>query len=251
MEKLLKIMQKLRKSCPWDAKQTHDSLKPYLLEEAYEVLETIDHKNYELMAKELGDLLLQIVFHSQIASENDHFNFDDVVDNISAKLIERHPHVFGDKTAESAEEVQSNWEHSKLKSENRRSILEGIPRSMPALLSAQRLQEKAAAVGFEWEDIQPVFDKVEEEWSEFIEVYQKQDRKKMQQEFGDILFAMVNLGRFLDINTEDVLRQTNDKFTRRFQFIEKYYKHDPKAMKAASLEELDKYWEEAKKTEDV
>jgi len=251
MEKLLEIMRELRKGCPWDAKQTHDSLKPYLLEEAYEVLETIDHKDYKLMAKELGDLLLQIIFHSQLAAEQGHFTLDDVVNNISTKLVDRHPHVFGDQTADTAEEVQSNWEHSKLKSENRHSILEGIPKTMPALLSAQRLQEKAAAVGFEWETIQPVFDKVEEEWSEFKEVYQERDHDKMKQEFGDILFAMVNLGRFLDINTEDVLRLTNDKFTRRFQYIEKHYKHDPQAMKEASLEELDQYWEEAKKGENV
>lgn len=247
MEKLLAIMKRLRKDCPWDAEQTHDTLKPYLLEEAYEVLETIDTKNYDTMSKELGDLLLQIVFHSEIASESGKFNFDDVVEKISHKLVERHPHVFGDKKINSAEEVQSNWENSKLKSENRHSLLEGIPKSMPALLSAQRIQEKAASVGFEWEDLAPVFAKVQEEWDEFHEVYKKQDTDKMREEFGDLIFALVNLGRFLRINAEDACRQTNSKFIRRFQYIEKNYKNDPTAMKEATLEELDSFWEEAKK----
>lgn len=246
MEKLLNIMKRLRKDCPWDAVQTHDSLKPYLLEEAYEVLETIDDKNYDLMAKELGDLLLQIVFHSEIASEAGHFTFNDVVDKISHKLVERHPHVFDNQKVHSAADVQSNWEHSKLKSENRTSILEGLPHSMPALLSAQRLQEKAASVGFEWDEIESVFDKVQEELNEFQEVYKQNNIKKMQEEFGDILFALVNLGRFLNINAEDACRQTNAKFVRRFQYIEKRYNGDPGAMKKASLKELDAVWNEAK-----
>lgn len=246
INRLLEIMKELRKGCPWDAKQTHISLKPYLLEESYEVLETIDHEDYDLMAKELGDLLLQIVFHSEIASENGHFNFDDVVNKISDKLVTRHPHVFGDKKAHSAEEVQTSWEQSKLKSENRRSLLQGIPQAMPALLSAQRIQEKAASVGFEWETIKPVFDKVDEEWQEFKEEYINQSNEKMREEFGDLLFAMVNLGRFLDITAEDACRQTNNKFIRRFQYIEQSYNEDPLAMKEATLEELDHFWEEAK-----
>ena len=247
MEHLLNIMKRLRKDCPWDAVQTHDSLKPYLLEEAYEVLETIDDKNYDLLAKELGDLLLQIVFHSELASEAGHFNFDDVVDKISHKLIKRHPHVFDNQQVHSAADVQSNWEQSKLKSENRKSLLEGLPQSMPALLSAQRLQEKAASVGFEWEEIDSVFDKVQEELGEFHEAYQQNNAEKIREEFGDVLFALVNLGRFLNVNAEDACRQTNAKFIRRFQYIEQKYKGDPIAMKKASLKELDAVWNEAKK----
>jgi len=246
---LLHIMEQLRSDCPWDAEQTHDSLKPYLLEEAYEVLETIDDKNWDLLARELGDLLLQIVFHSQIASESGHFVFDDVVEHISKKLVERHPHVFADKKKFSAEQVQNNWEHSKLKSENRKSILDGLPKSMPALLNAQRMQEKAAAVGFEWDNIKPVFSKVEEEWGEFKEAFEKDDNAAMTDEFGDILFAFVNLGRFLQINSEDALRLASAKFSRRFQAIEQHFNYDSKSMQEASLEELDRYWDEAKKQE--
>ncbi len=247
IERLLHIMKRLRKDCPWDAVQTHDSLKPYLLEEAYEVLETIDDKNYDLLAKELGDLLLQIVFHSELASEAGQFTFNDVIDKISHKLVERHPHVFEKQKAHSAADVQSNWEQSKLKSENRKSLLEGLPKSMPALLSAQRLQEKAASVGFEWEEIESVFEKVREELEEFQEAYHQNDAAKIREEFGDVLFALVNLGRFLNVNAEDACRQTNAKFIRRFQYIEKKYNGNPGAMKKASLEELDAVWNEAKK----
>ncbi len=246
---LLSIMKRLRKDCPWDAKQTHDSLKPYLLEEAYEVLETIDSQNWDELARELGDLLLQVVFHSELASEAGHFNFDDVADRIAKKLVQRHPHVFNKSEAISAEDVQANWEHSKLKSEKRDSLLQGIPKSMPALLSAQRLQEKAATVGFEWKTIQPVFDKVHEEWAEFNDVYQSGNQDEMRKEFGDVLFALVNLGRFLNINAEDALRQTNNKFIRRFKHIEKNFNHDHARMNKASLEELDAFWEEAKQAE--
>lgn len=246
IETLLNIMKRLRKDCPWDAVQTHDSLKPYLLEEAYEVLETIDDKNYDLMAKELGDLLLQIVFHSALAAEAGHFDFNDVVAKISKKLVERHPHVFDNQKVHSAADVQSTWEHSKLKSEKRTSLLEGLPKAMPALLSAQRLQEKAASVGFEWEEIDSVFEKVQEELAEFHEAYGQKNHEKIREEFGDVLFALVNLGRFLNINAEDACRQTNGKFIRRFQYIEKKYNGDPGAMKKATLGELDAVWNEAK-----
>ncbi len=249
MNDLLEIMKRLRRDCPWDAKQTHDSLKPYLLEETYEVLETIDARNWNELARELGDLLLQVVFHSELASEAGHFDFTTVVDYISKKLVERHPHVFNKSEVNSAEDVQANWEHSKLKSEKRDSLLDGIPKTAPALLSAQRLQEKAATVGFEWETIEPVFDKVQEEWAEFNDAYHSDDKEEMRKEFGDVLFALVNLGRFLNINAEDALRQTNNKFIRRFKHIEKNYNHDHKRMNQASLEELDAFWEEAKQAE--
>ncbi len=246
---LLNIMKQLRRDCPWDAVQTHDSLKPYLLEETYEVLETIDARNYEELARELGDLLLQVVFHSELASEAGHFDFSTVVKHISNKLVERHPHVFKKDSVNSAEDVQANWEHSKLKSEKRDSLLDGIPKTAPALLSAQRLQEKAATVGFEWETIEPVFDKVQEEWNEFNDVYKADNKEEMRKEFGDVLFALVNLGRFLNINAEDALRQTNNKFVRRFKYIEKNYNYDHQRMHLASLEELDAFWEEAKQAE--
>ena len=248
MDRLLEIMKRLRKECPWDAKQTHHSLKRFLLEEAYEVLESIDEQNWDELSAELGDLLLQIVFHSEIASEENRFDFDVVVDKISAKLVERHPHVFGDTSLNSAREVQQNWEHTKVQNERRGSLLEGIPQNAPALLQAQRLQEKAATVGFEWDEIEDVFEKVEEELGELREARKAQDRVAIQAEFGDLIFALVNLGRFLNVDSEDALHQTNKKFIRRFRYIEKKYKN-PEAMKKATLKELDEYWNESKRTE--
>jgi MazG family protein len=246
VDKLLDIMKRLRSECPWDARQTHESLKPYLLEEAYEVLETIDKQEWDKLASELGDLLLQVVFHSQLGSEKGYFDFNDVVRLISEKLIERHPHVFGDKTVHSAEEVQNNWEHTKHAAENRSSILSGIPKFMPALLQAQRLQEKAATVGFEWDNIEQVIDKIEEELEEFKEAYHNNNKNELFDEYGDLLFSLVNLSRYLNINSEDSLRKTNNKFIRRFNYIEYQYNNNPAAMKLASLEELDNYWNEAK-----
>ena len=246
IDKLLDIMKRLRKECPWDAKQTHESLKPYLLEETYEVLETIDKQQWDKLASELGDILLQVVFHSQLGNEKGYFDFNDVVRLISEKLVERHPHVFGDKTVHSAEEVQNNWEHTKHAAENRSSILSGIPQFMPALLQAQRLQEKAATVGFEWDDIKQVIDKIEEELEEFKEAYRNNNKNELFDEFGDLLFSLVNLSRYLKINSEDSLRKTNNKFIQRFNYIEDQYNNNPAAMKQASLEELDNYWNEAK-----
>lgn len=246
MQQLLDIMERLRRECPWDAEQTHTSLKPYLLEESYEVLEALDDGNDKLLAKELGDLLLQIVFHCQIAAEQNRFTFEDVVQNISTKLIDRHPHVFGDKKAHSARDVQTFWEQSKLKSEKRKSLLDGLPKAMPALLAAQRIQEKTASVGFEWDQIDQVFDKVDEEINEFKEAYKNGSKDKLREEFGDLFFALVNLGRFMQINAEDACRLANEKFIRRFQYIEHKYDNDPLAMKKASLSELDAVWNEAK-----
>ncbi len=246
MEKLLKVMKQLRSECPWDAKQTHETLKPYLLEEAYEVLETIDQQKWDKLASELGDLLLQVVFHSQLASEKEYFNFDDVTRLITEKLIQRHPHVFGDKSVHSAEEVQNNWEHIKHTQEKRPSILSGIPKFMPALLQAQRLQEKAATVGFEWDTIEQVLDKIEEELEEFKEAFHQKNKNNLFNEFGDLLFSLVNLSRYLKINSEDSLRKTSNKFIHRFSHIEKQYGNNPSAMRDASLEELDSYWNEAK-----
>jgi len=249
MDDLLHIMHRLRKECPWDAKQTHESLRQFLLEETYEVLETIDQQQWSKLAEELGDLLLQIVFHSEIASEQNRFDFSDVVDHISKKLIARHPHVFGDKALNSASQVQENWEHTKVKNEGRASLLSGVPKTAPALLQAQRLQEKAACVGFDWPEVEPVIDKVIEELNELKEEIKKNQRQKMEDELGDVLFALVNLGRFLNITAEDALRKTNQKFIRRFQYIEQQYNGDIRAMKKASLKELDQHWEQAKEYE--
>lgn len=246
VEKLLKVMKRLRQECPWDAKQTHHSLKPYLLEEAYEVLETIDFENWKSLPSELGDLLLQIVFHSEIASEAGCFKFEDVVDHITAKLIERHPHVFGDKEVHGSEQVQENWEHTKVISENRNSILSGIPKTAPALLQAQRLQEKAATVGFDWSEIEPVIHKIEEEIGELKDAITEGNLQLAKGELGDLIFGIVNMSRFMKINAEDALRMTNEKFVKRFQYIEQKYDKQPSEMKKASLEELDSYWNEAK-----
>ena len=249
IEDLLEIMKRLRDECPWDAKQTHHTLKQYLLEEAYEVLETIDLESWDELSSELGDLLLQIIFHSEIASRAGEFDFSDVVDGIADKLVHRHPHVFADTRVNSAEEVQDNWEHSKLLKENRKSILSGIPKSAPALLQAQRLQQKAATVGFDWTEMNPVIDKIDEEWQEFKQALKDNDQMEMKKEFGDLLFSMVNLARYCKIVSEDALRLTNQKFIRRFQYIEKQYDNNPKLMKKQSLDSLDQYWNDAKNLE--
>ena len=249
IDELLEIMKRLRDECPWDAKQTHHTLKQYLLEEAYEVLETIDSESWSALSSELGDLLLQIIFHSEIASGAGEFDFTDVIDGIAEKLVHRHPHVFADTQVNSAKEVQENWEHSKLINENRKSILAGIPKSAPALLQAQRLQQKAATVGFDWTEINPVIDKIEEEWQEFKQALKDNNQTEIKKEFGDLLFSMVNLARFCKILAEDALRLTNQKFIRRFQYIEKQYKNNPKLMKEQSLDTLDQHWNDAKNLE--
>jgi len=249
MSDLLDIMRRLRDECPWDSKQTHHTLKQYLLEEAYEVLETIDSESWNLLSSELGDLLLQIIFHSEIASRAGEFDFNDVVDKIAEKLVQRHPHVFADKRVNSAEEVQENWEHSKILKESRKSILAGIPKAAPALLQAQRLQQKAATVGFDWTEINPIIDKIDEEWQEFKQALKEDHPSEISKEFGDMLFGMVNLARFYNVLAEDALRLTNQKFIRRFQYIEKQYENNPKLMKEQSLETLDQHWNDAKKLE--
>ena len=249
MDRLLEIMKRLRKECPWDAKQTHDSLKRFLIEETYEVLDAIDSKNWDELSGELGDLLLQIVFHSEIAAENGFFKFDDVVDKISAKLIARHPHVFADKPLNTAAEVKQNWEQTKVENEDRTSLLEGIPNSAPALLKAQRLQDKAASVGFDWPETAPVIEKVEEEFQELVEAYRSKDKDKIKNEYGDLIFAIVNLGRFLKVDAENALNLSNKKFIRRFNYIEKKYNNDVSEMKKASLEEMDAHWDDAKSYE--
>jgi MazG family protein len=243
---LLEIMDKLRYECPWDKIQTAESLRQYLLEETYEVIESIDNQDWQELGKELGDLLLQIVFQSAIAKEKGIFSIEDVIENINRKLIERHPHVFAEKKVNSDKEVADNWEIIKMKSENRKSLLSGIPKQIPALLYAQRMQEKASKIGFDWKEIESVVQKLEEEVIELKSALKKKDRRNIEEEIGDTLFTLVNMSRFLKLNAEDSLRLTNNKFEKRFQFIEKHYNGDIDLMKQATLQELDELWEKAK-----
>lgn len=242
---LVEIVKILRKECPWDRKQTHESIKDNLIEEAYEAVEAIDTGDFEELKKELGDVLLHVVFHSNMADETDTFSIEDVIYSIQQKLIRRHPHVFGDAVAGDEDQVAENWENIKLK-EGKDSILEGIPKQLPALIRAQRMQEKAANVGFDWPESTQVWEKLEEELQEFQEVLKEGDQQKSRDEFGDLLFSLVNVGRFFDLNAEDSLRSTNRKFVRRFQHIEKQLKQEDKEIADVSLEEMDKHWNSAK-----
>ncbi|MBN1638260.1 MAG: nucleoside triphosphate pyrophosphohydrolase [Ignavibacteriales bacterium] len=244
-ENLFSIVQKLRKECPWDRAQTMESLKPQTIEEAYEVIEAIEDKNYEELKKELGDLLLHVLFYSSIADEINAFNIEDVIDSITEKLIRRHPHVFGHTIAEDKETVKTNWEQIKL-NEGRKSILEGVPRSLPNLQRAVRLQEKASKVGFDWEKKEDVWNKVIEEIVEMKEAEKENDTKAFEQEMGDVFFALTNFARYLNINPEEALRKTNEKFIKRFQFIEEQINKQGKKIYEVSLKEMDKYWEESK-----
>ncbi|ACH40332.1 nucleoside triphosphate pyrophosphohydrolase MazG [Citrifermentans bemidjiense Bem] len=251
--RLMEIMRKLRApgGCPWDAEQSHESLKRYLLEEAYEVIEAIDAKNSALLKEELGDLLLQPVFHAAIAEENGDFTMDEVLDAINEKLVRRHPHVFGDLVIESSEAQVQNWEKikSQEKGVERKSALSGIPPHLPALMQAHKITEKAARVGFDWEHTDQVFAKVLEELHEFEEAMVAGDQKEMEAELGDLLFAIVNLGRFLSIDPEDALRKTIQRFTKRFSHVEETLHARGKTLPNSTLEEMDQLWEEAKKLE--
>jgi len=242
---LVEIVTILRKECPWDRKQTHQSIKDNLIEEAYEAVEAIDTKDFGELKKELGDVLLHVVFHSNMAAESENFAIEDVIYSIQEKLIRRHPHVFGDEVAEDEKQVAENWESIKLE-EGKNSVLEGIPKQLPALIRAQRMQEKAANVGFDWPEFEQVWEKLEEELHEFREALEEGNRKESHKEFGDLLFSLVNVGRFFDLNAEDSLRSTNKKFINRFQFIEQQLKDQDKSISEVTLGEMDKHWEQAK-----
>ena len=244
-EKLWDIMKLLRKECPWDREQTHDSIKAATLEETYEMIEAIDLKNYEELKSELGDLLLHVVFHSAIAEENKTFSINDVIDSITEKLIRRHPHVFGDVKVNNTDDVVKNWEEIKL-TEGRKSVLEGVPKNLPGLARAYRLQEKASKVGFDWDKKEDVWKKVIEEIEEMQETEKDGNHEKLEAEFGDVFFAMVNYARFLGINPENAMRATNEKFISRFHYIEKKINENGKTLSESNLEEMDKYWEESK-----
>jgi len=247
-ERLIGIMARLRApgGCPWDREQTHESLRPYLVEEAYEVLDAVDRQAYAELQKELGDLLLQIVFHARIAEEEGLFAIEDVLRSLNDKLISRHPHIFGGKKLDKAGEVVRQWEHIKLNEGEKKSLLDGVPRAQPALNRAFRVQEKAAGVGFEWPHIEGVWDKLEEEVGELRAATEHEDSRKREEEFGDLLFSLVNLGRYLKINPEDALRRTVGKFIQRFQYIETALSRRGRSLAESSLEEMDELWEESK-----
>ena len=249
-DRLVKIVRRLRApdGCPWDREQTHKSLRPYLIEEVYELVDAIDSENYDDMKEELGDVLLHIIFHTDIRAEAGDFDIDDVIEYVCAKLIRRHPHVFGDVEVSGADEVLHNWENIKLserkENDENASLLDGIPRSMPALLVAQRMQEKAARIGFDWTEIEDVREKLREEISELDEALKSNDADKIEDEIGDVLFVITNLARFLKINSEMALRRTNEKFSKRFRYIEKKLREEK--IEEPTLEIMDKFWNEAK-----
>ncbi len=245
-EKLLVIMDELREKCPWDKKQTLQSLRHLTIEETYELGDAILDNNLDEVKNELGDLLLHIVFYAKIGSETNHFDIADVCDAICKKLIHRHPHIYGNVTVENEEDVKQNWEKLKLQ-EGKTSVLQGVPKSLPALIKASRIQDKAKAIGFDWEKPEQVWEKVQEEISEFQHEIAKNDTEKMEEEFGDVLFSLINYARFLNINPEDALEKTNKKFISRFQYLEKKASENGKQLSEMSLAEMDVYWNEAKK----
>lgn len=248
-EKLLTIMDELRAGCPWDKEQTFDSLRHLTIEEVYELSDAILDQQPNDIKGELGDLMLHLVFYAKIASEQDYFDIKDVLDGISKKLIHRHPHIYSDVEVSGAEDVKSNWEKLKLK-EGKKSVLEGVPASLPPLVKAYRMQEKAKGVGFEWKAPEEVWEKVLEEMDELqYEVAQKSDNSKLEDEFGDLLFTLVNYARFIGVNPEDALERTNRKFKKRFQHIETASELDGKTVGTMSLEEMDHYWNQAKELE--
>lgn len=242
--RLLNIMNDLRAKCPWDMKQTMQSLRHLTIEETYELTDAILDNDLEEVKKELGDLMLHLVFYAKIGSETNSFNITDVLNGICEKLIHRHPHIYGDVKVANEDEVKANWEKLKLK-EGKKSVLEGVPKSLPALVKAVRIQDKARGVGFDWDNKEQVWEKVNEEIEEFkVEADKKSD--KMEDEFGDVLFSLINYGRFLNLNPEDALEKTNKKFIKRFQYLETESAKDGKKMGEMTLEEMDVYWNKAK-----
>ncbi|QNK78889.1 nucleoside triphosphate pyrophosphohydrolase [Winogradskyella sp. PAMC22761] len=244
-ERLLIIMDELRDQCPWDKKQTMETLRHLTIEEVYELGDAILDNDLEEVKKELGDVLLHIVFYSKIGSETNTFNIADVCNSICDKLISRHPHIYGDVVVKDEAEVKRNWEQLKLK-EGKTSVLEGVPRSLPAMVKASRIQEKVAGVGFDWEEPEQVYAKVEEELEELKVEIEKGDQGAIESEFGDVMFSMINYARFLNISPENALERTNKKFIKRFKYLETKAKSLDKSLKDMTLSEMDVFWEEAK-----
>jgi XTP/dITP diphosphohydrolase len=241
----IEIVKKLRKECPWDREQTNDSIKAATIEETYELVEAIDKKDFEEMKSELGDLFFHVIFHAVIAEEENKFNLDEVIDSIKEKLIRRHPHVFGDVNINNSEDVKKNWEAIKL-TEGRDSVLDGVPEKLPSLHRAYRLQEKAAKVGFDWDNKEDVWKKVIEEIEEMHKSEKEETIQELENEIGDVFFAMTNYARFLGVNPENALRNTNEKFINRFRYVEKKVNETGRKINESNLTEMDKYWNESK-----
>jgi tetrapyrrole methylase family protein / MazG family protein len=251
-DRLLTIMDELRENCPWDKKQTFETLRHLTIEETYELSDAILEGDKDEIKKEVGDLMLHLVFYSRIGSETGSFDVSDVINSLCEKLINRHPHIYGDVKAENEEVVKQNWEKIKLKEKGNKSVLGGVPKTLPALVKAIRIQDKARGVGFDWEEKQQVWEKVEEEMREFKEEFnvsgeKEIDREKAQGEFGDLLFSLVNYARFIDIDPEEALERTNKKFIKRFQYLEQESAKEGKSLGEMTLAEMDEYWNRAKK----
>ncbi|NNE33112.1 MAG: nucleoside triphosphate pyrophosphohydrolase [Winogradskyella sp.] len=244
-ERLLVIMDELREQCPWDKKQTLESLRHLTIEEVYELGDAILDNDLDEVKKELGDVMLHIVFYAKIGSETGAFDIADVCHSICDKLVERHPHIYGDVKVENEDDVKRNWEQLKLK-EGKQSVLEGVPKSLPAMVKANRIQDKVAGVGFDWEKPEQVFEKVEEELNELKAEIAKGNIDSIESEFGDVLFSMINYARFIKVNPENALERTNKKFIKRFQYLESKSKELNKSLKDMTLSEMDVFWEEAK-----
>ncbi len=244
-ERLLTIMDELREKCPWDKKQTLESLRHLTIEETYELGDAIIANDLEELKGEIGDLMLHMVFYAKIASEKGAFDIKDVLDTICDKLVHRHPHIYGDVVVQDEEEVKANWEKLKLK-EGKKSVLEGVPKSLPAMVKATRIQDKVKGIGFEWEKQEEVWEKVEEEIAELKAEVNGGNKEKIEEEFGDVIFSLINYARWIDINPEDALAKTNRKFIKRFEWMEEETKKDGKSISEMSLTEMDVYWEQSK-----
>ncbi|PZP42841.1 MAG: nucleoside triphosphate pyrophosphohydrolase [Pseudopedobacter saltans] len=245
--RLMHIMDELREKCPWDQKQTIQTLRPLTIEETYELGDAILEEDWNELKSELGDIMLHLLFYARIAKEKKQFTFGDVLTGISEKMITRHPHIYGDTKAETEEEVKLNWQKIKLEKEGKKSILSGVPQSLPAVVKATRIQEKAAHIGFEWENKADVWKKVEEEMNELLEAEKTGGQKHIEEEFGDVLFSLINYARFLKIDAEAALERTNKKFMNRFSFMEEEARKRNIHLENLSLEEMDSLWNKAKK----
>ena len=245
-DRLLNIMDELREKCPWDQKQTMESLTHLTIEETYELVDSILDKDMSEVKGELGDLLLHIVFYSKIASETNDFDINDVINSICDKLIQRHPHVYGNEIIKNEEDVKRNWEMIKLKS-GKKSVLQGVPKSLPAMVKATRIQEKVKGVGFDWDNKEQVFEKVKEEFSELhLEIKRTDNQEKIEKEFGDVLFSMINYARFIGVDPESALERTNKKFIGRFNYLEQEVKNNNLDLMKMTLEEMDLIWDKSK-----
>ena len=247
-KRILTVMDELRSRCPWDMKQTNETLRHLTIEEVYELSDSILDNDTDEIKKELGDVMLHLVFYAKIAEEKNQFNIADVINTECEKLISRHPHIYGDVKVNNEEDVKRNWEQLKLK-EGKKSVLEGVPRSLPSMVKAQRIQEKARGAGFDWENKTQVWEKVEEELKEFKEASLTKSKEKMQDELGDLFFSLINYARFIDINPDEALERTNKKFISRFKYLEGRITEAGKKLNEMSLAEMDVYWNEAKKNE--